>query len=49
VSGPDGVAAGVADLGTDRWRLPDGVDQLLPEASRRVEALRRGFVDLRAH
>ena len=30
---------------TDRWLLPDGVDELLPEAAWRVERLRRDIVD----
>ena len=29
----------------DRWQLPDGVDELLPDAARRVETLRRRIVD----
>lgn len=48
MSAADDATGAAADLGTDRWRLPDGVDQLLPDASRRVEALRRGFIDLGA-
>lgn len=36
------------DLGTDRWRLPDGVDEGLPADSRRLEHLRRRFIDLGA-
>ncbi len=31
---------------TDRWLLPDGVDELLPEAAGRVEQLRRQLLDL---
>ena len=30
----------------DRWLLPDGVDELLPEAAWRVEQLRRELLDL---
>ncbi len=30
----------------DRWLLPDGVDELLPEAAARVEQLRRQLLDL---
>jgi ATP phosphoribosyltransferase regulatory subunit len=30
----------------DRWLLPDGVDELLPEAAQRVEQLRRQLLDL---
>jgi len=30
----------------DRWQLPDGVDELLPDAAWRVEKLRRRIVDL---
>jgi len=29
----------------DRWQLPDGVDELLPDAAWRVETLRRRIVD----
>ncbi len=29
----------------DRWQLPDGVDELLPDAAWQVEALRRRIVD----
>jgi len=32
--------------GTERWRLPDGIDEWLPDASRRLETLRRRFIDL---
>lgn len=34
---------------SERWRLPDGVDELLPPAVRRVETLRQSFLDLGAH
>lgn len=30
----------------DRWLLPDGVEELLPEQARQVEALRRKLLDL---
>ena len=30
----------------DRWLLPDGVDELLPEAAARVEMLRRQLLDM---
>ena len=30
---------------TDRWQLPDGVDELLPGPAWRVETLRRAFID----
>jgi ATP phosphoribosyltransferase regulatory subunit len=30
----------------DRWLLPDGVDELLPEAAARVEILRRQLLDM---
>ncbi|MEE9322854.1 MAG: ATP phosphoribosyltransferase regulatory subunit [Granulosicoccus sp.] len=30
---------------TDRWQLPDGVDELLPDAAWRVEHLRRSIMD----
>lgn len=33
------------DFGTDRWQLPDGVNELLPEAAVRVEHLRRQIID----
>ena len=36
----------MTDPRTDRWQLPDGVDELLPEAAWAVETLRRGFGDL---
>lgn len=37
-------------LGPALWRLPDGVDELLPAAAAAVERLRRGVLDLcRAH
>ena len=35
----------MSDPRTDRWQLPDGVDELLPEAAWRVELLRRAFID----
>jgi len=35
----------VTDISTDRWQLPDGVDELLPDAAWRVENLRRRIVD----
>ena len=35
----------MSDSRTDRWQLPDGVDELLPDAAWRVETLRRAFVD----
>lgn len=31
---------------TDRWQLPDGVDELLPERAAALEALRRRLLDL---
>ncbi|MEQ8516714.1 MAG: ATP phosphoribosyltransferase regulatory subunit [Chromatocurvus sp.] len=34
------------DPGTDRWQLPDGVDELLPERAMALEALRRRLLDL---
>ncbi|GIX29939.1 MAG: ATP phosphoribosyltransferase regulatory subunit [Porticoccaceae bacterium] len=30
----------------DRWLLPDGIEELLPERARRVELLRRALLDL---
>ena len=33
------------DFGTDRWQLPDGVNELLPAAAVRVELLRRQIID----
>ncbi len=33
------------DFGTDRWQLPDGVNELLPAAAARVEHLRRQIID----
>ena len=33
------------DFGTDRWQLPDGVNELLPAATARVEQLRRRIID----
>jgi len=33
------------DIGTDRWQLPDGVNELLPEAAVNVEQLRRQIID----
>jgi len=38
----------VIETGTDRWRLPDGVDEWLPDDARRLDRLRRRFVDLGA-
>ncbi len=35
----------MTDISTDRWQLPDGVDELLPDAAWRVENLRRRIVD----
>ncbi len=35
----------MTDISTDRWQLPDGVDELLPDAAWRVEHLRRRIVD----
>ena len=35
----------MTDPRTDRWQLPDGVDELLPGAAWRVERLRRDIVD----
>lgn len=35
----------MTDPRTDRWQLPDGVDELLPDAAWRVERLRRDVVD----
>lgn len=32
-------------LSADRWQLPDGVDELLPDAAWQVETLRRRIVD----
>lgn len=34
------------DPGTDRWQLPDGVDELLPQRAAALEALRRRLLDL---
>src|SRR6056297_887830 len=34
------------DATTDRWQLPDGVDELLPERAAALEALRRSLLDL---
>lgn len=34
------------DPGTDRWQLPDGIDELLPERAAALEALRRSLLDL---
>lgn len=34
------------DPGTDRWQLPDGIDELLPERAAALEALRRRLLDL---
>ncbi len=33
---------------TDRWLLPDGIDEVLPPAAARIEALRRQVLDLLA-
>jgi len=30
---------------SDRWQLPDGVDELLPDAARKVERIRRRIMD----
>jgi len=30
----------------DRWLLPDGIEEILPAEARRLEALRRGILDL---
>lgn len=30
----------------DRWLLPDGIEEVLPEEASRVEGLRRRLVDL---
>jgi len=30
----------------DRWLLPDGIEEMLPDEARNVEALRRNLVDL---
>ena len=30
----------------DRWLLPDGIEELLPEQAERVESLRRKLLDL---
>ena len=35
----------MTDSRNERWQLPDGVDELLPEAAWRVERLRRDIVD----
>jgi ATP phosphoribosyltransferase regulatory subunit len=32
----------------ERWLLPEGIDELLPEEARRLEALRRDLLDLHA-
>ncbi|MFM1892814.1 MAG: hypothetical protein RLZ44_1891, partial [Pseudomonadota bacterium] len=32
----------------ERWLLPEGIDELLPEEARRLEALRRKLLDLHA-
>ncbi|MEH6548746.1 MAG: ATP phosphoribosyltransferase regulatory subunit [Pseudomonadales bacterium] len=34
---------------TDRWLLPDGVEEILPETARRVETLRRDLLDVFHH
>lgn len=36
----------VRDPGTDRWQLPDGVDELLPQRAAALEGLRRRLLDL---
>ncbi len=35
----------MTQISPDRWQLPDGVDELLPDAAWRVETLRRRIVD----
>ena len=35
----------MTDLHSDRWKLPDGVDELLPESAWRLEDLRRRIMD----
>ena len=30
----------------DRWQLPDGVDEILPESALQIEAMRRQLLDL---
>lgn len=35
----------MTQISPDRWQLPDGVDELLPDAALRVEILRRRIVD----
>lgn len=35
----------MTDTRTDRWQLPDGVDELLPGAAWQIEQLRRDIVD----
>ena len=35
-------------MDADRWMLPAGVEELLPEQARNVEALRRQLLDLYA-
>ena len=35
----------MTQLSPDRWQLPDGVDELLPDAAWQVETLRRRIVD----
>ena len=34
------------DATTDRWQLPDGIDELLPERAAALESLRRRLLDL---
>jgi len=34
------------ETSTDRWQLPDGVDELLPDRAAALEALRRSLLDL---
>ncbi len=36
----------MTQVSPERWQLPDGVDELLPDAAWRVELLRRRIVDL---
>jgi ATP phosphoribosyltransferase regulatory subunit len=33
-------------MNSDRWLLPDGIEELLPQEARRLEALRRQLLDL---
>ena len=32
----------------DRWLLPEGIEEVLPDEARRLEALRRRLLDLLA-